>query len=210
MPNALMQEKTHYTFADYRTWDEGYRAEIIDGELYELGETFAAHDGTVYEMATPTLKHQGISVELCRQIANYLEGKPCRVFSAPVTVVPFAEEAEDEEKADIVLEPDLIVVCDESKLEDWGCNGAPDWVIEILSKSTGSIDRNRKYQIYEAAGVREYWIVDPVGEIIEQNVLAHTHYTVKKHDKSTPVQVAVLPGLAINVAKVFPPSPRSK
>ena len=198
MPDALKKEAAHhYTFVDYMQWPEDYRAEIIHGVLYEMSAPFTDKDGVVREMATPTENHHRIVMELSRQIANFLDGKPCKVFPAPYTVKPFAEDD------DVLVEPDITVVCDEKKREEWGCNGAPNLVVEVLSPSTARKDRWQKYNRYEEAGVREYWIVDPENELVEQNVLENGAYKVKKYDSALSLPSSALQGLEINLQKVF-------
>jgi Uma2 family endonuclease len=119
----LTQEKQSYTYADYLEWDENVRAEIINGKIYM--------------MSPPLTMHQRISMRLSTQIANFLKGKPCEVFAAPFGVRLFPKEDKTD---DTVVEPDIAVVCDSSKLDERGCNGAPDLVIEIISPSTVSHD----------------------------------------------------------------------
>lgn len=126
-------------------WDlpEGERAELVDGVLYA--------------MTSPSRAHQDIVAGLTYEYMNYVRchGGPCRVYPAPFSVVLRADES-------TILEPDMVVVCDPSKLSDRGCEGAPDLVVEVVSPSTRSWDYIRKLGRYEAAGVREYWIVDPL------------------------------------------------
>ena len=145
-------EKKQYTYADVLSWGEDVRAEIIDGELYMMAE--------------PSRIHQEISGEIFRQLANYLRGKKCRVYAAPFGVRLFEKaDSPDQnvppERVRTVVEPDISVICDPDKLDDKGCKGAPDLIIEILSPSTERDDRRRKFRLYERAGVREYWVVDP-------------------------------------------------
>ena len=144
---ALPAEKARYTFADCLTWDENESIEIINGEAFM--------------MATPSRIHQKISGELFRQLANYLEGKKCEVYSAPFGVRLFEQDGDRPEDVDTVVEPDISVVCDRSKLDKHGCKGAPDLIVEILSPSTLRHDRLVKLNLYQRARVREYWIVDP-------------------------------------------------
>ena len=145
MPLPAKQER--FTFADVLTWDEGEHIEIINGEAFMI--------------ATPSSRHQEISGELFRQLANFLEGKRCKVYPAPFGVRLFEQDGDSPEDVDTMVEPDISVVCDRSKIDKHGCKGAPDLIIEILSPSTRRHDRLVKLNLYQRAGVREYWIVDP-------------------------------------------------
>ena len=118
---ALPAENTRYTFADCLTWDESNRIELINGEAIM--------------MAAPSSIHQEISMEISRQLANYLEGKECRVYPAPFDVRLFEKEGDNPDDIDTVVEPDITVVCDRSKIDSHGCKGAPDLIVEILSPS---------------------------------------------------------------------------
>jgi Uma2 family endonuclease len=182
----LLTEKEYYTYADYLEWDEGERYELIDGEAYM--------------MAPPSRPHQGISMELSGAFWEFLKGKPCKVYTAPFSVrLHPAEDLSD----DTVVIPDLIVVCDSSKLDHRGCNGAPDLVVEILSPSTSRHDRNVKFQKYREAGVREYWIVDPEDKSLVVYALKNGEYVASTYEDTDTVQVAVLPGCAIDLKSVF-------
>lgn len=145
MPLPAKQER--FTFADVLTWDEGEHIEIINGEAFMI--------------ATPSSRHQEISGELFRQLANFLEGKRCKVYPAPFGVRLFEQDGDSPEDVDTMVEPDISVVCDRSKIDKHGCKGAPDLIIEILSPSTRRHDRLVKLNLYQRAGVREYWIADP-------------------------------------------------
>jgi Uma2 family endonuclease len=182
----LAKEKPLYTYADYLEWDEAERYEIIDGEAYM--------------MAPPFRIHQEISMALSTIINNYLEGKPCRVYAAPFSVrlFPAADQSDD-----TVVEPDITVVCDASKLDDRGCNGPPDLVIEIVSPSTARYDRIVKFNQYRKAGVREYWIVDPEARDVFTYVLKNGEYTAANYGDTGSAPVAVLPGCEIDLASVF-------
>lgn len=139
-----------YTIKDIEALPEGERAELIDGKMYM--------------MAAPTLTHQDILMWLSATIWNYLTKKNglCKVLPAP-----FAVYIKDD--AHNYVEPDVTVICDMDKLDEMGCHGAPDWAIEIVSPSSKTMDYIRKCALYEQAGVREYWIVDPK----EQSVLVY-------------------------------------
>lgn len=135
-----------FTYGLYRQWPDEERWELLHGEAYA--------------MTAPSRLHQEIVFELAGQIRNYLQGKPCKGYVAPFDVrLPEIDEADDDTSN--VVQPDLVVVCDSSKLDDKGCRGAPDWVIEVLSPSTALLDLEGKRKLYEAHGVREYWVVHP-------------------------------------------------
>lgn len=188
---ALPAEKERFTFADVLTWDENERIEIIDGEAVM--------------MAPPTVRHQRISREIFRQLANYLEGKKCEVFAAPFGVRLFEKDGDRLEDVDTMVEPDISVVCDKNKLDKNGCKGAPDMVIEILSPSTLRHDRLVKLGLYQRAGVREYWIVDPENRAV-QVFLQDGNGSLKIHEEYGPgdvVKVNVLDGCFVELGKVF-------
>lgn len=150
---ALSAEKISYTFADVLSWDEDERIEIINGEAFM--------------MATPSRIHQEICFEIGRQLGNYLEGKQCKVYLAPFGVRLFEQDGDNPEDVNSVVEPDISVVCDKSKLDKHGCKGAPDMVVEVLSPSSLRHDRLVKLNLYQQAGVREYWIVDPENKAVQ-------------------------------------------
>lgn len=138
-----MALEKYYTEDDYYHLPENVRAELIDGAL-------------IYNQTAPSRLHQALLMELAGTIRDYIKSKngSCRVYPAPFAV-------KLDEKQDTIVEPDISVICDKSKLTDRGCTGAPDWIIEIISPGTSSHDYVRKLGLYEAASVREYWIVDP-------------------------------------------------
>lgn len=137
-----IQREEFYTVDDIYTLPDGQRAELIDGKIYD--------------MATPSLTHQRISSILHNEIYNYIKNNrgECEAFAAPFAVFI------DQDNYNYV-EPDISVICDTKKLDERGCNGAPDWVVEIVSPSSKRMDYFIKLFKYQAAGVREYWIVDP-------------------------------------------------
>jgi len=147
----LRHPAERYTYADYASWPEDTRYELIDG--------------VAYAMAGPNRRHQEIVGNLFLQLANALEGHPCRVYVAPFDVrLPKADEAD--QAVDTVVQPDLSVFCDRSKLDDEGARGAPDWVIEVLSPATAGHDQILKRHAYERSGVREFWLVHPTDRIV--------------------------------------------
>ena len=189
---ALPAEKVHYTFADCLTWDEAERIEIINGEAFM--------------MAAPSRIHQKISGEIFRQLANYLEGKKCEVYSAPFGVRLFEQDTDTPEDVDTMVEPDITVVCDGDKMDKYGCKGAPDMIIEILSPSSLRHDRLVKLKLYQRAGVREYWIVDPENRAVQvflQDDSGFLHIFEEYGYKGV-AKVNVLEGCFIELSKVFP------
>jgi Uma2 family endonuclease len=180
----LAKEQPRYTYADYLEWDEDERYEIVDGEAYM--------------MTAPSRIHQEICIALSAAIYDYLKGKPCKVYAAPFSVRLFpAEDGTD----DTVVEPDITVVCDPAKLDDRGCKGPPDMVIEIASPSTARYDRVVKFNKYREAGVREYWIADPEERAIFAYVMKNGEYTAAVYEDTAPS--AVLPGCEIDLKTIF-------
>lgn len=180
-----------FTYGDYLTWDDDERWELIDGVPCNMSPA-------------PKVRHQRILVELSRQVANYLVAKPCEVFVAPFDVrLPEAEESDD--RVETVVQPDLSVICDPVKLDEAGCRGAPDLIVEILSPGTAHKDLKIKLDRYERAGVREYWIVDPA----EQTVMVFLQGIDGRYGrpqvfyKDDVVRVAIFPELEIALGTVF-------
>ena len=176
---------TRYTYADYLTWNDEVRYELIDGVPHMMSPA-------------PAWEHQSISVELCGQLRDFLKGKPCKVFAAPFDVRLSAREGDD-----TVVQPDLLVICDLSKLSGTGCVGAPDMVIEILSPSTAGRDCIIKYQAYLNAEVREYWVVDPETKTVLTHMYHEGEYKTHGYAEADTVPVHVLDGCTIRLADVF-------
>ena len=147
-----LKNDAHYTYRDYLTWPDDVRCELIDGKVYMI-------------TPAPLLSHQDVVGEIFRQTANQLQGKSCRTLMAPVDV-RLPKSAEADEETDTTVQPDVLVVCDSSKLDRRGVRGAPDWVVEVLSPSTASRDQIEKRRLYERHGVREYWLVHPVDRLL--------------------------------------------
>jgi Uma2 family endonuclease len=154
---AKPEGKNGYTYGDYLTWDDGKRYELIDGVVYNM-------------TPAPSRRHQQLAVELLRQVGNYLFDKECEVYIAPFDVrLPVTEE--DDKDVKTVVQPDLVVVCDQDKLDERGCKGAPELVIEIVSPSSAGRDRKVKRDLYEKHGVKEYWLVDYSEKTVEVYLL---------------------------------------
>ena len=194
---ALPKEKEDrlYTYADYKEWD------LKEGERYELiyGVPYLIH-GDALGMSSPNERHQAILGVLFNKIYNYLEGKPCKVYPAPFDVRLFYEEDEND---DTVVQPDIVVICDKKKRGEEGCRGAPDLVVETLSPSNTAIEMERKRGLYMEAGVREYWLVDPVNKGLTVYLFSNDTVSVNTYGRTAAVPVAVLPGLDIALEQVF-------
>ena len=180
---ALKKDKL-YTYADYVKWDTEERYELIDG--------------IPYLMTSPTFEHQDISGNLYGLLWNFLRGKPCKVLYAPFDVRLNAESADD-----TMVQPDILIVCDKSKIEKNCITGAPDMVIEILSPSTSRHDRVRKFNKYLQVGVREYWIVCPDDKTVETHILQNGAYITKRYEENDTIHVHILEGCKINLSDVF-------
>jgi len=175
----------YYTYADYLTWDDDQRWELIDGKPYL--------------MSAPNVNHQILSGEIYVQLHSFLRGGKCRVIYAPCDV-----RLNHDTLNDTVVQPDLMVVCDKEKYFDKkSVDGAPDLVIEILSPSNPNHDRVRKFNKYCEAGVREFWIVDPVAKNVAVNILSDGKYTTRIYGSTDKVPVHVLTGLTIDLVEVF-------
>jgi len=154
-------------------WDEDERIEIISGEAYMT--------------SPPSRIHQKISGGIFRQLVNFLEGKQCDVYAAPFGVRLFEHDNDKPDDVDTMVEPDISVKCDKHKLDKYGCKGAPGLIVEILSPSTQRHDQLVKLNLYERAGVREYWIVDPESKTVRvmlqaSNGAMRTHEAYNKED----------------------------
>ena len=182
MPQALAKSPI-YTEDDYYHLPENIRAELIEGKFYN--------------MSAPSRVHQKILMELSGTIREYIraENGSCEVYPAPFAVKLF-----DDDKT--VVEPDISVICDPDKFTDRGCTGAPDWIIEIISPSTSSHDYVRKLHLYAEAGVREYWIVNPM----KQNVFAYffeqNHLEVEAYTFQDEIKVNIYDDLVIDFKEI--------
>lgn len=161
-------------------------------------------DGAFVMQASPSSEHQQISAALMAQLYNYLEGKQCKVFAAPFDVRLFESKDDEPKDVDTVVVPDISVICDKNKIDEKGCKGAPDMIIEILSPSTQRQDRFAKLRLYQAAGVKEYWLVDPVSKVVQVMTLQDGRYELTEvgeaHDR---LKVGCLTDYVIDLEKVF-------
>lgn len=178
-----MPKSGEFTSADYWNLPEGVRAELIDGVLYD--------------MAPPSWEHQKIVAGLVRRLGNHVEtnGGPCQVVGAPIAVNLCADDS-------TWVEPDVIVVCDPEKVSARGCEGAPDFVAEVVSPSSVTMDYFTKAARYQRAGVREYWIVDPAARQTSVYRYQDGPNLLACYPFDAAVPVGVFKGLAITVAEL--------
>jgi Uma2 family endonuclease len=185
MGYALKNEEEYYTYADYLEWDTEKRYELIDGAAYLMAPG-------------PSRIHQRVIFKISKQFDDFLEGKPCEVYVAPLDVRLNAD-AED----DTVVQPDILVVCDKSKLGEQSVQGAPDLVVEVLSPSSKHYDTVMKLERYMKAGVKECWLVDTENETVRVYINqgnGDDEQTKYAWDKAIPV--GIFPGLSIDMKKV--------
>jgi len=192
MSLAYRKDDRKYTYRDYRTWSENERWELIEGVAYNMSPS-------------PSTDHQQIVLALPNAFFNFLRGKPCQVFIAPLDVrLPEADETDDEITS--VVQPDLFVVCDSTKIDDSGCKGAPDLIVEVLSPYTAQTDLKDKFDLYEKVGVKEYWLIQP----IDRTVMVFTRGTDGKYGRPAryteegEIEIAFLAPLRIVLKDVFP------
>jgi Uma2 family endonuclease len=184
-----------YSYADYLTWRFEQSVELIRGKVFKMSPA-------------PSVKHQKLSRELLRIFLNYFKkGSPCDLFSAPFDVRLLDKKKSSRANQDVytVVQPDISVICDKDKLDEQGCIGAPDLIVEILSPGNSKKEMKIKYALYEEAGVREYWIVFPSEHVLQQFVLNEQGiYRLKNSFTEDEVfQAHIFPDLAIDLAAVF-------
>ena len=178
-----------YTYADYLLWQFSERVELLRGKIRQ--------------MAAPNRKHQGISQHLSVILGSALWKSPCKTYTAPFDVR--LTRTRNDREVTTVVQPDLCVICDPSKLDDRGCNGAPDLIIEILSPGNSRTEMRDKFELYQEAGVLEYWIANPTEKMIQVFRLnEHGQYiglqpVVEGDILTTPI----IPNLEVDVTEVF-------
>lgn len=193
MVSPLKKEDERYSYVDYLIWPGSERWELIDGEAYDMSPA-------------PSRIHQEILVNLLYQIEDYLNDKKCKVYVAPFDVRLSKGIEKKDEDIDTVVQPDIVIVCDQSKLDDKGCKGAPDMIIEIVSPFTASKDYIKKLGLYERHQVKEYWIVQPLDQIIMIYKLVDNNKYGKPdiYSKEDEIKVGIFNGdFILNLKKVF-------
>ncbi len=185
----LPKDEERYSWSDYLAWPEGERYELIEGVAYAMSPA-------------PRRKHQETSRAFFRQMDRALSKRSCQVYFAPFDVKLSADEDDD---APTVVQPDIVVTCDRSKLTEQGMTGAPDLVVEIVSPESGLIDRRRKFALYERYGVGEYWIVDQDEHVVEVWQLGNEGSYSRRgvFGPADTVTAAVVRDLVVSLAEVF-------
>ncbi len=191
MSYPAKKQQKKFTYGDYLTWSDEERWELIDGIAYDMSPA-------------PSRIHQKISGELFYSIRQYLKDKICEVYCAPFDV-RLPEKNEADENIETVVQPDIVVICDKAKLDDKGCKGAPDLIIEIISQYTGTKDMKEKFFLYEKAGVKEYWIVHPDDKVVMVFKLKRKKEYGKPdvYSKEDKIKVSILNDLIIDLDVVF-------
>ncbi len=189
---SQLNPEAHYTYADYLLWQFQERVELIKGRIRE--------------MAAPTTRHQRISSRIHRELSWFLKKHRCDVFSAPFDVrLPLPVHLQKGDKIDTVIQPDICIICDRSKLDEKGCIGAPDLIVEILSPGNSSKEMREKYELYQEAGVLEYWVVFPSEQVLQRYLLTESgiYQAQLPNVQGDLVEIGFLPGFQLNVTEIF-------
>jgi len=179
-----------YTYADYLLWQFEERVELIRGKLFRMSPA-------------PNRRHQTMLGELHLQIAPFFKKQHCQVFLAPFDVRLSVSKRKGQDTT--VVQPDLCVICDPDKLDERGCAGAPDLIIEILSPGNSKKEMREKFEVYEEAGVREYWLVNPLDNVVLLYVLneAGKYIGLAPVTEDQELRAAIFPDLVIDLKEVF-------
>lgn len=179
-----------YTYADYLKWTLDDRLELIKGRIFKMSPA-------------PGSVHQRLSHRLARWIGNYLDGKKCEIFSAPFDV-RLPRKSKDDKQIITVVQPDICVICDPQKIDEKGCLGAPDIVVEILSPGNNKKELQNKYEVYEEAGVLEYWIIQPVEKTFMRYILTDGQFQASRLlTVGQSVETGILPGFSLDLEELF-------
>lgn len=197
MPAPHLKTDRPCTYADYESWDDDQRWELIEGVPYLMSPG-------------PNVRHQTILGNLYLTVANFLKNRDCKVFMAPCDVL-FPEINEGEKDVKNVFQPDMFVVCDETKIREKYIFGAPDWVVEILSPSTSKKDQSLKKRIYKRTGVKEFWVVCPVYATVSVFKLIDGKLQLEDvYDETSELEITFLPHLKIPASEFLPSINRIK
>lgn len=181
-----------YTYADYMKWTFDETIEIIKGKVFKMSPA-------------PNLRHQRVSLNLTLKIGNFFAGHSCNVFVAPFDVRLTPLRKDKNNKIHTVVQPDLCVICDNEKLDEHGCIGSPDLIIEILSPGNTRKEMKDKFEVYQENGVREYWLVEPNDRAVFVYVLNEQgkYIGLQPYTDEDIMASTIFPELAINLEEVF-------
>jgi len=183
-----------YSYADYLTWRFEQSVELFKGKIFKMSPA-------------PSVKHQKVASQLHGLLFIHLRNKSCNLFSAPFDVRLLDKNKSSKANQDVftVVQPDLCVICDQNKLDDKGCIGAPDLVIEILSPGNSKKEIKNKYELYEEAGVREYWVVFPAEFVLQQFLLNENgkYFLNSSYVEDEKFSPFIFPEMIIDLAEVF-------
>ncbi|XOV91354.1 MAG: Uma2 family endonuclease [Bacteroidota bacterium] len=188
---SLLDPAGTYSYSDYLKWRFEERVELIKGKLFRMSPA-------------PNRGHQGVNRNILVDFSNYLKGKACKVYGAPFDVRFPEKKGLSDKQTFTVVQPDICVVCNTEILDDAGCNGAPDLIVEILSPSTSKKDLSNKFDLYEEFKVKEYWVVYQTEQIVEVYYLVNDKYSSsKKYLPGDKVETGVLEGINLMVDEIF-------
>ncbi|MEE4358828.1 MAG: Uma2 family endonuclease [Desulfococcaceae bacterium] len=191
MPRPSLKPDILYTYNDYLSWNDEFRRELIEGVPFCMSPA-------------PNTQHQRVSGGLFYLIYAFLNERNCEVFSAPFDVRLMGKD-KNEDECETVVQPDISVICDPGKIDEQGCKGAPDWIIEVLSPATASKDHIKKRELYEKHGVKEYWLADPANRIVHiYRADEEGKYTAPRiFSAEEKIRSFVLPDLHVDLKSVF-------
>ena len=179
----------YYSYEDYLKWSFEGMVELINGKIFKMAPA-------------PSTKHQFLSGNLFGMLWNYLKGKPCQLVSAPFDVR--LSKFKEDKLVNSVVQPDLCIICDPTKIDERGCNGAPDMIVEILSPSTALRDLDLKFKLYEENAVKEYWIVQPNDQTVSVFDLIESKFVLRGIYHSRKIVEVKTIALEIDLNEVFP------
>lgn len=188
--NEPFSEYGRYTYADYLTWEIDEMVELIKGKVFR-------------QIAAPRRIHQEVSGRVFTKMHNYLEKRPCKVYAAPFDV-RLPNKTKKNEDIDTVVQPDICVVCNPEKLDELGCVGAPDLIVEILSPGNNRKELKNKYEVYEASGVKEYWVIHPSeGTLLIYTLQNGKYKTSKLYCTGDVVKSQAIEGFSLDLEDIF-------
>ena len=185
---SVAEKLDNYNYADYESWDDGKRYEILEGFLYNMSPA-------------PAISHQQVVIKLSSIFEVQLYGKKCTPFVSPVDVL--LDYTDNSYSCETIVQPDVLVVCDKKKINERGIFGAPDLAVEVVSPSSIDYDMNIKKQIYQKYGIPEYWVVFPLEKTVVVYNLEDGEYKGTNYIKEGVIKSAAIKNLTVDLAKVF-------